>query len=211
MKSLWILFVGAGAAFSQPVSVGIRAGVPFTDFFNTVTSGTFSASAGNNRYIIGPTIELRLPKGFGIEFDALFRHFSYNTSANLVDIFTNSRTSGNAWEFPLLVKYRFGPPIVKPYLDAGVAFDTLSGLKDTITRTVFPGRNTTTSTTSNPDALNNNNTAGFVIGAGLDIHVLLHISPEVRYTRWGSTHFSLPNGSILSNQNQAEFLLGITF
>jgi hypothetical protein len=52
---------------------------------------------------------------------------------------------------------------------------------------------------------------GAVVGAGLDIHALfLHISPEVRYTRWTSQHFTF--GNVLnSNQNQAEFLLGITF
>jgi hypothetical protein len=53
-----------------------------------------------------------------------------------------------------------------------------------------------------------------VIGAGLDVHVLLHIMPEIRYTRWGMDHFSgalAPAGSVNSNRNQAEFLLGITF
>jgi len=34
--------------------------------------------------------------------------------------------------------------------------------------------------------------------------------PEVRYTRWTSQHFTLPN-ILNSNQNQAEFLVGITF
>jgi len=52
---------------------------------------------------------------------------------------------------------------------------------------------------------------GFVIGAGIDVHALvIHISPEIRYTRWASPHFNL-NGVINSNQNQAEFLVGITF
>jgi len=51
-----------------------------------------------------------------------------------------------------------------------------------------------------------------VMGVGLDIHALvIHLSPEIRYTRWGTEHFKLPNGSFLSNQNQAEFLVGITF
>jgi len=41
--------------------------------------------------------------------------------------------------------------------------------------------------------------------------LVLHISPEIRYTRWGSSHFNIPNGSAISNQNQAEFLVGFTF
>ena len=71
---------------------------------------------------------------------------------------------------------------------------------------------TTTTATSNPPELNNNTTTGVVVGVGLDVHALfLHISPEVRYTRWASQHFLSGNGLLESNQNQAEFLLGITF
>ena len=51
-----------------------------------------------------------------------------------------------------------------------------------------------------------------MIGAGLDIHALiLHVSPEFRYTRWGAQHFLSSNGGLGSSQNQAEFLVGITF
>ena len=154
---------------------------------------------------------MKLPLGFGVDFDALYRRLNYNASFNLVDVFTNNRTTGNAWEFPLLAKYRFPTPLIKPYIDAGVAFDTLSGLKQTVVSTIAPNRQTT-STTSNPRELSNSNTTGFVIGFGADIKaIVLHISPEIRYTRWGSSHFTIPNGSSLSNQNQAEFLVGFTF
>jgi len=102
-------------------------------------------------------------------------------------------------------------PLLKPFVDAGVAFDTLSGLKQTVS-TLSPIRQTTTTSTSNPAELKNSTTTGFVIGFGADIHaIVLHIAPEIRYTRWGSPHFNIPNGSALSNQNQAEFLVGITF
>ena len=48
-------------------------------------------------------------------------------------------------------------------------------------------------------------------GAGLDIKALiLHISPEIRYTRWTAQYFNL-SGVLDSNQNQAEVLVGITF
>ena len=64
---------------------------------------------------------------------------------------------------------------------------------------------------SHPQELNKYTVGGFVVGAGIDLHVLLiHVSPEIRYTRWGSAHFLDPFG-LQSNQNQAEFLVGITF
>lgn len=199
------------AAWAGPLSFGIRAGVPLTDFIDSVNSGNDVVTATTHRYIVGPSLELRLPGGFGVEVDALYRRFNYNSSFNLVDVFTNNQTTGNAWEFPLLVKYRFATPLIKPYIDAGLAFDTLSGLKQTVVSTLSPNRQTTT-TTSNPSELKNSTTAGFVIGFGADIHALvLHISPEIRYTRWGSSHFTIPNGAAISNQNQAEFLVGFTF
>jgi opacity protein-like surface antigen len=81
-----------------------------------------------------------------------------------------------------------------------------------VTNTLIPAGITSTTTTSNPPELHKKTTTGFVVGAGLDVHVLvIHISPEVRYTRWGAQHFLSPNGGLQSNQNQAEFLVGITF
>ena len=212
MRVLILLLAAAGAAFPQHVSLGLKGGVPLTDFLTSVSSGNSVFSSKTQRYIVGPTLELRLPAGFGVEFDALYRHFNYNSTASLVDVFTNNRTTGNAWEFPLLLKYRFPAPVARPFIDAGVTFDTLSGLKQTVTRTIFPSRSTTT-TTGDPTELANKTTAGFVMGLGIDIHaIFIHISPEIRYTRWGSAHFQIPNGgSLLSNQNQAEFLVGFTF
>jgi hypothetical protein len=43
--------------------------------------------------------------------------------------------------------------------------------------------------------------------------LLLKITPEIRYTRWGTTQFNsvISGGTLRSNVNQAEFLVGITF
>ena len=212
--TLVFLIMATSTGVAGPFSVGIKAGVPLTDFLNSVNSGTpanLVYNSNTNRYIFGGTAEVHLPAGFGIEFDALYRHFNYTSHSSLVDVITNNRATGNAWEFPILVKYRFPTPLVKPFLDAGITFDTLSGLKQELTTIVAPNR-VTTSSTGNPAELHNSTTAGVVLGVGLDIHaVVVHISPEIRYTRWGSAHFKIPNGSLLSDQNQAEFLIGFTF
>jgi hypothetical protein len=212
MKTLCLsLWMAGTAAAAGPLSFGLRGGVPLTDFFEDVNSGNFILTSATNRYILGPTVELHLPGGFGFEADALYRRLNYNSSFSLVDVLSNNRTTGNAWEFPLLAKYRLPAPIIKPFVKAGIAFDTLSGVKQTVVNTILPNRQTTSST-SNPSELNNSTTEGFVIGFGADIKaIVLHVSPEFRYTRWGSPHFKVPNGSTLSNQNQAEFLVGFTF
>jgi len=212
MRPLLVLFLGALSLAAQPFSFGVKGGVPLTDTLSVIENPE-NFHTSTNRYIVGATAELHLPFGFGVEVDALYRHMSYTSSVDIADAFVNSRASSGDWEFPLLAKYRFPSKLARPYVDAGIAWDTLSGLSQTVTTTLlFPSGTPMTTTTSNPAELNKNTTEGFVIGAGLDVHLLLiHISPEIRYTRWGAQHFLSSNGGLSSNQNQAEFLVGITF
>jgi hypothetical protein len=223
MKLTLLLMFSSAAVFAQPVSFGfgVKGGLPLTDFINTVSGSRTTVSSVTNRYIVGPTVELRLPFGFGVEANALYRHFSYNSTASLVDVLSTLRTTSNNWEFPLLLKKRFGGVgPVRPFVDAGVNFNKITGLSQTVSNLVFPNRLTTTSD-SNPAELKNDFTAGFTMGGGVEIHLLLvRISPEIRYTRWGNQQFNgiFPpggasgiTGSLTSNQNQAEFLVGFTF
>ncbi len=212
---LLLLLCGATAAFAQPFSFGVKAGLPWTDFLNTARSGNFSFTSNTNRYIFGATAELHLPLHLSIELDALYRHFSYHGAGSIIGITTttvDSDTTTNDWEFPLLLKYRFGSRIARPFVDAGVAFDTLQGLVQTVKTTVLATQSAITNSTSNPPELNNSTSRGFVMGVGLDLHLLvIHVQPEIRYTRWGAKHFLDPNALLHSNPNQAEFLVGITF
>jgi len=211
MRPLLLLLLGATPAFSQLVSFGIKGGVPLTDFVDaasgTNAAGFIDFATHTNRYIIGATGELHLPFGFSAEVDVLYRHVNYQETSQAVDVLTNSSTAGNAWEFPILGKYRFlKTKLVRPYVDAGVSFDTLSGLSQTVTSTVSSVTNGT------PLQLQNSTTRGYVFGGGIDIKFLvIHIQPEIRYTRWGAEHFFDPSGLLHSSENQGEFLLGITF
>jgi opacity protein-like surface antigen len=206
MRPLFLLLLGAVSAWAQLFSYGVRAGMPLNNFLDAAKSQQFAFNSTTNRYIVGPTAELHLPFGLGVEFDILYRRFDYNGSGTLAGVVTSNSAAGNAWEFPLLAKYLFPTKMVHPYVDAGVAWDTLSGLKQAITR------NSLTTFTSSPAELSTTATRGFVMGAGLSVKVLvIHISPEIRFTRWGAQHFIDPNGLLHSNLNQGEFLLGIAF
>src|SRR3984893_7132216 len=212
--TLLLVVLSSAAVFAQPISFGVKGGLPLTDFLDTVSGSRATVTSVTNRYIVGPTLELRLPFGLGIEAIALYRHFSYNSTASLIDVLSSVRTTSNDWEFPVLLKKRFGGVgPVRPFVDAGVNFNKISGLSQTVSNLVFPNRLTTTSN-SNPAELKNDFTAGFTIGGGVEIHLLiLRISPEIRYTRWANEQFSgffPPAGSLTSNQNQAEFLVGFT-
>jgi opacity protein-like surface antigen len=217
MRPLLLLLLIATPACSQLFSFGVKGGVPLTDFVNAASgtnpAGFVDFATHTNRYIIGATGELHLPFGLSVEADVLYRHINYQESAMGVDTFTGSSTSGNAWEFPLLGKYRFlRTKLVRPYVDAGVAFDTLQGLSQTVKNTLFSSNTTTTTSSGTPSQLENSTTRGYVFGGGLDIKFLvIHIQPEIRYTRWGAHHFLDPSGLLHSNENQGEFLLGVTF
>jgi opacity protein-like surface antigen len=209
MRPLLLLLFGAVTAFPQSITFGLKGGMPFTDFTETVARGNINFSDNTRRYIVGPTFEVRLPFSLSIEVDALYRRFNYNqyiTGTAGTDFVS---TSGNAWEFPVLAKYRFKAPVARPYIVGGLAWDTLSGLKQNVQRAVA---STGVISSPSPNELNDKTTMGYVVGGGIDVKVLfIHVSPEIRFTRWGAKHFLDPNGGLSSNQNQAEFLVGITF
>ena len=205
MRKLIPFFFTATAAFCQPFSAGVKVGVPLTDFLSTVNGTT---SATTNRYLIGVTAELHLPLGLGIEGDAIYRHFSFQnilTIGRPVDAggsgtSTVTQTGSNGrWEFPLLLKYRFPAKSARPFIDGGVVWDTLTGVSNATTG-VVPVRKTVN---------------GLVLGAGIDVHYVIHIVPEFRFTHWTDPQYSYVNAQISqllgSKQNQAEFMVGITF
>lgn len=191
MKLPLLLLGCAAMAFSQPFTAGVKGGLPLTDFLNTVNGVT---STTTNRYVVGPMVELRLPLGLGVEFDALYRHFDYtNVAGSGVNAINSFGHSGD-WEFPLVAKYKFPSRVVRPYVEGGVSWDTLSGVTNAVGITEQHGT-----------------VMGAVFGAGIDIHALvIHIAPEIRYTHWTSPHYSIAD-VLNSNRNQAEFLVGITF
>ena len=200
MKLVLLFLLGTTGVFAQ-FSFGVRGGLPLTNFFQAASNPdeTFTSSA--TRFIIGPTVELRLPAGLSVEADALFRHFQYTGSTNLVDELVHS-TASNAWEFPLMVKYRTPGTFVRPFLDGGVAFDHWSGTNQIVAAVTGTGSSSGTSGSN----------VGFVLGAGIELHLpLVKLSPEIRYTRWGAASVTDLGAALRSNQNQAEFLIGLTF
>src|SRR5260370_2396693 len=101
MKLTLLLIFSSGAVFAQPLSFGLKGGLPMTNFIDTVSGSYSTVDSVTNRYIVGPPAELRLPFGLGVETDALYRHFNYHSVTSLVAIST-LRATRRAWEFPLL-------------------------------------------------------------------------------------------------------------
>ncbi len=176
-------FVLAGVVSAQPVVAGLKIGVPFTDAFQNQPYPTVATlTASSNSYILGPFVEIRLPARFAIEADALYRGFHFNNIAG-------SASTGQ-WDFPIVAKYKLFKGPIKPYVEGGLDFSHLSDVKNFVTA-------------------NHTSNFGIVLGAGVEVHALvLHISPEVRYT--GDVLKSF-DSVVNSNRNQLAFLVGIGF
>ncbi len=199
-RILFIFLIALPAAWAQHISLGVVGGVPFTggldDFTtsNTLLNEVTKSYSNSNEFILGPMIEVRLPLSLAIEFDALYHPVNATSNVTVgsgaTSVTVSSSSSYATWEFPLLGKYRFALPIVKPYVEAGPSFRrTVSGLG------WFSGK-------------------GFTLGGGVEVQVLrLRIAPEVRYTHWGSDSVPPVNASFFapSQQNQAEFLVSLSF
>ena len=194
------LFLISISAFAQsPLSFGVKGGVPLTDAFEVAQSGNFGYVQDTKRWTLGPMIQLNLPVGFAVEFNAMYRRLNYNST----DI-EQRGVRANSWQFPLLLKYRFGSGSVRPYIAGGGAFQHISDIKQ-VSRILGE--------TENARELNERNNVGAVIAGGIQLGGGgLSISPEIRYTRWGSENFRDNFRELLRfNRNQAEFLIGITF
>ena len=188
--SLGLVFAtfSAVSAFAQPFGIGVKGGVPLIDAFVTNSSNPVRYIADTHRYTFGPYAELRLPAGFGVEVDALYKTFEYR---QVIPSPIRDQNS-HAWEFPVLIKWRFLPGPVKPYLEAGGAFSHLS--------------------VNQVPELHDRNTWGLVLGGGVDIKLgFLHVTPESRYTGWTSRHFDSPGSLLQSNRKQAAVLVGVGF
>jgi hypothetical protein len=147
------------------------------------------------------------------------------------------------WEFPILGKYRLTRIAVSktPYALGGFNINRLSratlvgvgGFRSWGTGEPVPPFTISTVgpgplppgffARGVPPELHSRSAKGVVLGAGIDWRIpLVHVSPELRYTRWTKRNFALyDNGScpkdlrsstlFCSNLNQLELLLGITF
>jgi hypothetical protein len=211
-----LLVATALPCFGQPVEFGVKGGIPLTEAFET---GSFflidfgeGATSATRRYTIGPTVETRLPHGFGVEFDVLYKRLGFDDLTKDLGVnYSHLRTSANSWEFPVLATFRL-PHLLRsdPYLESGPSFRALSGVSATMTTTFFNGYLTTSSTSSTDGHLSDRSPYGVAAGAGLNLRFgRLHVSPEVRYTRWRQDRMLDPE--LYSNPNQVEVLLGLTF
>jgi hypothetical protein len=184
----------------SPFIIGVRGGVPLGDVVQTVQSGS-GISTATDHYVVGPTLGIRLPAGFSVAGDALFTRLTLSTtSASSGSI----SASASSWEFPVLLRYTIGREGIAPFVGAGVSVRHLSDFGN-----IGPFL---TNSSSNTNVVGSA-AAGFALDGGLQFHAgFLHISPEIRYTHWGSNNISAAFQNVIrTNDNEGQILVGLTF
>ena len=187
-KISFLLLVSSSCILAQsPFGFGLKAGVPLNDALSVTPSSVADYVENTNRYIIGPFVEFRLPAGFGVEIDALYRSYDFRKTLPV-----EPTVSAGDWEFPVLAKKSLLRGPIQPYIEGGVALSHLS--------------------VRNVVELNHTNNYGIVLGAGVSLHVgPVRIAPEIRYDGWVFHNFDSPFGGLNSNRNQAAILVGVSF
>ena len=187
-KIFFLLLIASTCVLADsPFGFGLKAGIPVNDALSIPPGGAVNYIQSTHRFTIGPYAEFRLPSGFSVELDALYRSYSFRQAVPAAQ-----SVSTGAWEFPLLAKKSlFGGPI-QPYIEGGVALSHLS-VNDVL-------------------ELNHRNNYGIVLGAGVSLHLGgVRVTPEIRYNGWAFQSFSSPLGGLHSDRNQATVLVGIGF
>jgi hypothetical protein len=195
----------------QSVSIGVKAGGRLTDDM----SSPGAATSESKRYIVGPMLEFGLPLGLSVEVDALYQRQGYQASFSNFASSSTDWVRANAWEVPVLAKYKLPIPLLKPYVEAGVAPRLMSGASDSSIYSIMDIPTGAITHGQSHGAANWPDSVGTVLGAGVQFGFRsLRLAPEVRYTRWNSTPIN-ESGSygyeFHSAQNQVDLLLGVSW
>lgn len=201
LKAFAALVLACVPAMAQ-FGAGIKIGLPLSD----IADASQPLKSSTDRYLVGPQFELRLPFGFAIEADALYSRFDLANVGTAVGSTFGSVVDSSSWEFPIMAKKKFGRGLVRPFIGAGASFRKLGDLS-TI------GNFITGSGNSNTQIVQDSSNKGFVIGGGVELKFLfVRITPELRFTRWGTENFASGVANILkTNKSQGQLLVGISF
>ncbi len=220
------LFLFASAlVFSQDeprISIGVKGGAYLKDLFDSRQFSSFGSDrnifqlsrfsygdAREKRYLVGPSVEVRLPFRLSVELDALYSRLNGEindpASSTVMPLYA---ATGNRWEFPLLAKYRIpAGHHVHPFVGVGPSFSLLAQesyrLQDSSTTAASGTGISRTSVTNNA----RNFGTGLTATGGVSFsYAHLQFTPEIRYTRREQSNFILP-----TSQDGVQALVGISF
>ena len=186
-----VLFCVFGT-WGQSLSLGVVGGGSVTNAFQPYTPPGVDVTrlySESKDYLVGPMLEWRFSSHWSVEVDGLYRKLHLTEAFVEPNGLLNSVSPSPVitWEFPVLAKYRFNLPRLRPFAEAGPSFRTAGNLNGT-----------------NPSH------AGITAGLGVELHAAgLTFAPAVRYTRWAADDVS-PLVHAYSKGDQLEMLVGVS-
>ncbi len=209
MQKLALAFLFTLPVLGQPVAFGVVGGVPLVD--QTITGSTIHDES--RPYIIGPSLEVRLPAGFAIEADAVYQRLGTTLSYQLLPSVTplgasatalTNRLRANMWEFPILGKYYFRRSSSwQPFIGTGWAL-RFANIHQAGSETTVDANGVSNMFSFN-DSFRSDLEVGAAFAAGARYRLgRFAFSPQVRYTRWGGQNNVL-------RKDEAAAAIGISF
>jgi len=196
------LLLAAQLGLAQGFSFGLRGGVPVGDSLKILDAGRYSSDRAP--FVVGPAVELHLVGGVSAGADLLYRRIQYSS----LSAEGSSRTTGQAWDIPVMGRFRLPGALFRPFLEAGITWRRLARFEQRTTA----GAPLAVNVTKNPPELVDRSTSGPTLGGGVELQApLVRISAGLRYTRWSSSSFRSALVGLATQLNQADFLLGIMF
>lgn len=208
-KIFVILSVTVASAFSQiRLSPGIKLGTPLTDTLISSSSSSSNATSSSfsrfnsvtKRLLIGPSLRLELPRGLGLEFDALYQRVNSDDASSSQSTGYSDRSfqqvTANRWQFPLLLQYVHRVGELSPFVEAGPSISSILGGNSTYnsTTSISPSPSTTSTSTGSLPALTN---AGITAGGGIEIPAFgHHVRADLRFSHWFVTPGAIYSGSV---------------
>jgi len=208
----------AGPAAAQLVGVGIEGGARVS---NDVFGNIGNINSESKRYILGPRVNVYLPRHFFVEVDALYRTVGY-TAYEITSVMNEGiRERANSWEVPMLLKYRYPGYRAHPFIGAGYDPRFVHGTD--LTNGAFVSGSTSgiptyTYLINQQSATHYPVSHGAVVSGGVEfVAGSVHISPELRFIHWSPAFLSVnQNGSaggykFNSAHNELLVLFGVTW
>ena len=217
-----LLLVLSNANAQIQLHWGVEAGIPITD---TLSSYSLNYASGQDyelsrynsitkRLLIGPCLRVDLPKGLGLEFDAIYQRV--NVDSTFIESFpeiplyssTFQQIHANRWQFPLLVQYNRTIRKRDFFVEVGPSISTFVNAKGTLSSSLIEPPIVPTSSTG-PVSGQGGTLAGITTGAGMDIPLFhKHLRPEFRYSHWFSANSAVSAGGLfyLTTGNFSTFL-----
>jgi len=186
--------------------------------FNVTALNQAWAVTTTNNYLkiaFGPTVEVRLFKGFSLSGAFLYHRLDYTQTAQItVDGNVTAiveQTRATLWDVPLMVRWRGLADtgvLSHIYFAGGAAIREVSHINSN-TQTTPPGGPTTTDNT--PTVPSARKLPGLVGGVGMRFvdDFGIKLSPELRYTRWLGATFD--SDSTRSRRDELVVGIALTF